>query len=83
MARRGYAQLAANEALQQAVAEVMGSQLATAFRVGNLRKGVLQIYATDSVTLQEMNFRKRAILKHLQQTFPDSKVIELRFRVQS
>jgi hypothetical protein len=83
MSRRGYAQVAANDALHQAVTAAMGGQLESAFQVGNLRKGVLQIYAADSVTLQELNFHKRAILKHLQREHPESKVNDLRFRIQS
>lgn len=83
MSRRGYAQVAANEALQQAVSAALGGQLGSAFRIGNLRNGVLQIYASDSVTLQELNFHKRVILKHLQREHPDRKVSDLRFRIQS
>lgn len=83
MSRRGYAQVAANEALQRVIEREVGQQLSDAFRVGNLRQGVLQVYATDSVTMQELNFRKRAILKRIQAEAPDSKITDLRFRVQS
>lgn len=83
MSRRGYAQVAVNEALQQVLAREVGEQLSDAFLVGNLRQGVLQVYACDSVTLQELNFRKRGILKRIQSEMPDSKITDLRFRVQS
>ncbi len=83
MSRRGYAQVAVNEELHQAVASAIGDQLGSAFQIGNLRKGVLQVYASDSVTLQELNFRKRAILKRLQQELPQNKVTDLRLRIQS
>lgn len=83
LSRRGYAQVLANDDLHRAVASVVDPHLRSAFQIGNLRGGVLQIYATDSVTLQELNFRKRAILKHLQTTLPESKVTDLRFRIQS
>jgi len=83
MSRRGYAQVAANEELRQAIASAIGDQLASAFQVGNLRLGVLQVYAADSVTLQELNFHKRAILQHLQRELPGNKVTDLRFRIQS
>ncbi len=83
MSRRGYAQLRASEVMQQHVAAVLDPHLRDAFQVGALRSGVLQIYATDSVTLQELNFRKRAILKQLQQTMPESRVSDVRFRIQT
>jgi hypothetical protein len=83
MSRRGYAQGAVNQELHQAVASVIGGQLGSDIQIGNLRKGVLQVYASDSVTLQELNFHKRAILKRLQQELPQNKVTDLRFRIQS
>ena len=83
MSRRGYAQAFACEELQQAIAAVTGDQLGSSFQVGKLRDGVLHVYATDSVTLQELNFQKRSILKHLQRTVPGNKVTDLRFRIQS
>jgi hypothetical protein len=83
MSRRGYAQLRASEVMQQHVASVLDPHLRDAFQVGALRSGVLHIFASDSVTLQELNFRKRAILKQLQQTMPESRVSDVRFRIQT
>ena len=83
LSRRGYAQVLAGDAIHQAIASVLDPHLKAAFQVGNLRAGVLHLYATDSVSLQELNFRKRAMLKHLQETLPESKVTDLRFRIQS
>ena len=83
MSRRGYAQVVANETLHEAIASILDEHLRSAFQVGNLRRGVLQVFASDSVTLQELNFRKRAILKHLQATVPENKVTDLRFRIQA
>ena len=83
MSRRGYAQVAVDEELHRTIASAIGEQLASDFQIGNLRQGVLQVYATNSVTLQELNFRKRAILKRLQQELPHNRVTDLRFRIQS
>lgn len=83
MSRRGYVQAFAVDQLQHAIAAAVGDQLASSFRVGNLRDGVLHVYAADSVTLQELNFRKRAILLHLQQAVPCNRVTDLRFRIQA
>ena len=83
MARRGYAQVVASEQLQHAITEAIGEPLAATVRVGNLRAGVLQLYAADSVTLQELNFQKRKILKHFQKKLPETKVNDLRFRIQA
>ena len=82
ISRRGYAQVSANEAIQQLIVSEVGQDLGAGLMVGNLRQGVLQVYASDSATLQELNFRKRAILRCLQRELADSKIKDLRFRIQ-
>ena len=83
MSRRGYGQVAANEHLHRSIASAVGQPLATACTVGNLKSGVLYLYVSDSVSLQELNFRKRKIMRQLQQDFPDGKVLDIRFRIQA
>jgi hypothetical protein len=81
MARRGYAQVFAAEGLQAAVESEVGQGIAGSVKVGNVKRGVLHIYASDSVTMQELTFRSRAILKRIQADQPDGGVKELRFHV--
>lgn len=83
MSRRGYAQVAVGEEMRHSLVAAVGESLAQSCRIGNLRAGVLQIYASDSVTLQELTFRQRPILRQLQKDFADGKVTALRFRMQS
>ncbi len=40
-------------------------------------RAFLQVYASDSVTLQELNFQKRSILKQMQKAHPESNVTDL------
>ncbi|HBJ34610.1 MAG TPA: DUF721 domain-containing protein [Planctomycetaceae bacterium] len=81
MARRGYAQVFAAEGLQAALETEVGSTLAAAVKVGNIKRGVLNIYVTDSVTMQELAFRKRSLLKKLQEAQPDRVITDLRFHI--
>jgi predicted nucleic acid-binding Zn ribbon protein len=83
MARRGYAQVFASDALQAVLEAEVGVALASSVRAGKVRAGVLQIFASDSVTLQELTFRKRSILKRIQENLPENKINDLRFRIQS
>ena len=83
IARRGYARAVGNDALRGAIADVIGAPLEKSFEVGNLKNGVLHVFVTDSVSIQEFNFQKRRILKRLQSDFPEDKVNDLRFRVQT
>ncbi|WP_153559047.1 DUF721 domain-containing protein [Roseimaritima sediminicola] len=81
IARRGYAQVSANEQLQGVVGSAVGKDLAAAVRVGNLKRGVLELYASDSVTMQELTFLKRKILRRIEKEMPGSGVKNLRFRI--
>lgn len=81
MSRRGYAQMIAGEDFQTTIEAAVGGQLGAAITVGKLKSGVLQIFAADSVTLQELNFQKRAILKQIHKDLPQSKVTDVRFRI--
>ncbi len=81
MARRGYAQVFAAEGLQAALETEVGPAIAAAVKVGNIKRGVLNIYVTDSVTMQELAFRKRSLLKTLQAAQPDRVITDLRFHI--
>lgn len=83
MSRRGYAQATVTEELQGVIARGMGVELVASIQVGNLRRGVLQVFASDSVTLQELNFQKRSILRNIQTDLPHANVTDLRFRIQA
>ena len=78
--RRGYAQVRATgdreEAWQTAVGEV-----ASATRVGALRRGNLEILVANSLLMQELTFRKEELITKLQTALPDAGIKQLRFRV--
>ncbi len=81
MARRGYAQVESASALQGSVTKAVGNLLASSIRVGDVKRGVLHIYANDSSAMQELTFQKRKILKIVQADHPSSKINDVRFRV--
>lgn len=83
MSRRGYAAVAAQHAMTDSVVASVGSLLAESFRIGKLNRGVLEVYVVDSVTMQEFTFQKRTILKRLAKDHPQTKITDLRFRIQS
>ncbi|WP_164102134.1 DUF721 domain-containing protein [Candidatus Laterigemmans baculatus] len=81
MARRGYAQVESAEGLQRSVAAAVGPLLASGVRAGNVRRGVLQLFASDSPSLQELTFKKRQILKQLQQDHPEAGITDVRMKI--
>jgi hypothetical protein len=83
MSRRGYGSAAAPEEMLGTVLSALDQPLHASIQIGNLRQGVLQIYANDSVTLQELNFQKRVILRRLQTDIPHCQITDLRFRIQA
>ena len=83
MARRGYASATVSDEFLGAIVNAIDQSLRSSVQVGNLRGGVLQVFASDSVTLQELNFQKRVILKRIQTDMPHSQVKDLRFRIQA
>ncbi|QDT01638.1 hypothetical protein K227x_00050 [Rubripirellula lacrimiformis] len=83
MSRRGYARTGVNEHLMESIRAAVGEALAESCQVGNLRAGVLQVFVSDSVTLQEMNFQKRQILRRFEKDLSGNKVTDIRFRIQA
>ncbi len=81
ISRRGYAQVAPTNRFHDAIAAAVGQELAAEITIGKLNRGVLKIFAKDSVTIQELTFQKRSIIKRIEKEMPDAKVTDLRFAV--
>jgi hypothetical protein len=81
MARRGYGQVESSNELADAVKKNLGDALASAVRVGDIRRGVLRIFVADSVTMHELNFHQRRLLRSLQEEFPGAGIKDVRFRI--
>lgn len=81
MARRGYGREAGSAQFDEAWSKVAGFQAAKKTRVGNLRKGVLEIVVNNSTTLQELTFVKQQLLDQLVHETSGASIHELRFRV--
>ena len=81
LARRGYAQVQHSIDCAQAWERIAGAKLVGNSRVGRLQRGVLEIAAKNSATLQELTFRKRKLLKQFQELIGAEQVCDLRFRV--
>ena len=80
IARHGYAEQQGLDARTSAWQRVAGSDLSEQTRVGNLKRGVLEIFVGNSVAMQELTFQKRQLLKQLLQELPDQKIVDIRFR---
>ena len=81
MARRGFARVQGAEAYQSAWIEAAGALGAQYSRVGQLKRGTLEVVVTNSALIQEFNFQKSAMLITLNRLLPDHNIKDLRFRL--
>jgi len=80
MARRGYARVQSAEARETAWRGAAGPLAAEYTRVGPLRRGTLEIVVANSTLMQELGFRKDALLQAMNELLPDEGIKNLRFR---
>lgn len=81
MARTGYARVQSSSDYQVAWNAAVGEKMASHCRVGNVRRGVLEVIVRNSAIVQELTFISKKLVKKLNQLTPDQKIREIRFRV--
>jgi predicted nucleic acid-binding Zn ribbon protein len=80
MARRGYARLLSHDEFQEVWQQASGA-LSVHSRVGQLRRGVMEIIVDSSLVKQELMFEKRRLLQQVMERLPHQKIRDLRFTV--
>ncbi len=81
LARRGYAGVEAAAERDAAWLAAAGENLAPFGRLGNIRRGVLEVIVSHSVALQEFTAQKKQLLEKIVAALPDQKIHDLRFRI--
>jgi predicted nucleic acid-binding Zn ribbon protein len=81
LSKRGYGRVQETSALSDAWQAAVGPTLAADTRIGNIKRGVLEVFVRDSAVLQELTFQKKQILKKLQTLAVDHKLKDVRFKV--
>jgi predicted nucleic acid-binding Zn ribbon protein len=81
---RGWGQRQARGRLEAIWRQIVGDAVAQRSQLGALRHGVLEVFVSDPVLLQELaNFRKRPLLDQLRTRLAPTKLVDLRFRLSS
>jgi predicted nucleic acid-binding Zn ribbon protein len=81
-AARGWGRRHERVRLEEAWSEVIGPLGASHTRVGDLRRGVLEIMVDSSVLLQELaHYQKRRLLEQMRSRLSNTTINDLRFRV--
>lgn len=86
MVKRGYAASKAADQLQAAwqrvAEEVLGEvALAKMTRAKGLTRGKLGVTVANHVVMQEINFHRSKLLTAIQQSQPDARISDIRFKV--
>ncbi len=81
LARRGYGRLQAADACGAAWQQAVGPALGGQTRAGQVRRGVLEVWVTNSTLVQELSFEKARLLSVLIELLPEEKIRDLKFRV--
>ena len=81
MSRKGYSQQRSVAEWEDAWAQIVGPQISRQTQPGLLRRGVLDIFVTNSTLLQDLTFRKRELLHELAARLPAGKLRDLKFKV--
>ena len=73
MARRGFARVRSGADCESAWNEAAGP-LAAYTRVGQLRRGTLEVVVANSTLIQELTFQKAGLLETLRRLLPDQPI---------
>jgi predicted nucleic acid-binding Zn ribbon protein len=79
--RRGYAREQSSAAFESAWRTAAGEFFARHTRCGGLRRGVLEIIVGNSLLMQEITFRKPALLAELIRLLPNAQIRDIKLRV--
>ena len=77
---KGYAAQQSLELLQEQWRIAVGEELASQSRVGKIQRGVLQVVASNSIVLSELEYSKSKALRHLKAALPDFRLKDIRFK---
>lgn len=81
LARTGYDREQAADQLVAAWQEAVPANLAGHSRPGLVRRGVLEVFASHSAIVQELNYVKPVLLAALQQRLPTAGITDIRCRL--
>lgn len=81
LARTGYANEQASEALAAAWQAAVPPLLAPRCRPGRVRRGVLEVFVSHAAVAQELGFHKRDLVAQLQRALPAASITDIRCRL--
>lgn len=81
LAKKGIAQSQFNEELRTCWKNAAGDKWYQLTLPGKISRGVLEVTVANAMVNQQLTFKKRQLLKQMQQMMPESNLKDIRFRV--
>ena len=79
---KGYANEQSRDSLVQAWQDAVGQSLGGQSKVGQVKRGALQIYAANEIVRSELEYLKSKALASVQATLPEMKIQSLKIHLQ-
>ncbi len=83
MARKGYGQTKTNDELDDTWNAIVGSKWQTKTRVGNISRGVLEVFVSSAAVNQHLGFQKKKLIAELSKRVPQNKIKDIKFSLGS
>ncbi len=81
MAKKGYGQQQSNNALEACWRVILPNNMEKQTRLGQIRRGTLEVFVADSATLQQLSFLQHKLVKQLKLDLPTANIRNLRFKL--
>lgn len=83
MARKGYGQKKTNDELDEIWNVIVGEKWQTKTRVGNISRGVLEVFVSSAAVNQHLGFQKKKLIAELIKRVPQNKIKDIKFSLGS
>jgi predicted nucleic acid-binding Zn ribbon protein len=81
LVKRGYANVQQASALDAVWNAAVGERFVTQSKAGQVKRGVLEVFVTNSAVIHELTFVKAKLIKLLAVSAADHKIRDIKFRV--
>ena len=83
MARKGYGQTKTNDELNETWNAIVGEKWQNKTRVGNVSRGVLEVFVSSAAVNQHLGFQKKKLIAELSKRVPQNKIKDIKFSLGS
>lgn len=83
MARKGYAQTKTTNELDEVWNSIVGPKWQSKTRVGNVSRGVLEVFVSSPAVNQQLGFQKKKLIAQLIKIVPKNKIKDIKFSIGS